>query len=239
MRNSKHSWNYNPILKNCLICHKQFRTILAKVKVGKGKFCSRKCYLIFHSANKWSQKECIYCHKKFTYRTKQKKRKCCSLSCVSKYGIKIRHRRTSVKRNCLICQKEIYICPARIKLGRGKFCSKRCHIQWQINNAKYDEEAFGWKNGLSPLYKKIRATAKYREWQRNILERDGFKCIFCHNTEHLETDHIKSFAAIILAYNIKTVKDSVLCKELFDLKNGRTLCHNCHLETPNYAVPIS
>jgi hypothetical protein len=29
--------------RNCLICNKQFKTYLCKIKVGKGKYCSKKC----------------------------------------------------------------------------------------------------------------------------------------------------------------------------------------------------
>lgn len=34
------------IIKNCLICNKEFKTIPAKIKVGRGKYCSKQCYFI-------------------------------------------------------------------------------------------------------------------------------------------------------------------------------------------------
>ena len=34
------------ITKNCEICREKFKTIPAKIKVGRGKFCSKKCFSI-------------------------------------------------------------------------------------------------------------------------------------------------------------------------------------------------
>ena len=228
------SWNSNPIFEDCLICKKQFRIKL--VNKGENKFCSLKCYRIHHSSKKWSQRECKFCHKLFTYRTKQKNREFCSLSCISKYGIELHNRKTSVKRNCLICQKEFNVVLSKIKEKKGKFCSKRCYAQWQIKFAKYDQENFNWKGGVTKLYKKIRSTSRYINWHKMVLERDKFQCVVCNSKDKLETDHIKTFSQIIKENKITTVKDSVLCEELFDINNGRILCHSCHVNTPTYAV---
>ena len=123
-------------------------------------------------------------------------------------------------------------------LGLRPGIDLRGGTQWQIKFAKYDQDNPNWKNGLSPLYKKIRATAKYRNWKKSVLERDRFQCIFCSSKNRPEIDHIKPFSQIIRENKITTVKDSVLCEELFDINNGRTLCHICHVNTPTYAVMI-
>jgi hypothetical protein len=34
------------MLKKCLICGKEFNTIESRLKIGKGKYCSKKCYSI-------------------------------------------------------------------------------------------------------------------------------------------------------------------------------------------------
>lgn len=57
-----------PIFKNCLVCNKEFRTRLSKIKEGNGKFCSRKCY---HFSDKGRQRKeylmvnCLRCQKQF------------------------------------------------------------------------------------------------------------------------------------------------------------------------------
>lgn len=40
------------MVKNCLVCNKEFYTYPAKVKVGKGKYCSRKCCLLITGIKK-------------------------------------------------------------------------------------------------------------------------------------------------------------------------------------------
>ncbi len=224
--------NTTKVTKTCLFCKKEFKTILAKEKTNK--FCSLRCYRIFHSANKWSTKKCIYCHKEFTYRTKQKDRSCCSLSCASQYGLDKYQKRKYTINKCLICLKEIKVPPNRIRSGRGKYCSKECFVKGMQKFAKFDEQNHCWKGGITPLYRKIRNTHSYRRWQKQVKERDNFKCIWCQSMIKIEVDHIKSFDEIIKQHHITTVKESLDCKELFDINNGRTLCHICHKKTDTY-----
>jgi len=79
-----------------------------------------------------------------------------------------------------------------------------------------------WKGGISELNKLIRKSLKYREWRKSVFERDDYTCQVCYDNSggNLEADHIKSFARF---------------PELrFDLKNGRTLCEECHRKTDTY-----
>jgi 5-methylcytosine-specific restriction endonuclease McrA len=69
-----------------------------------------------------------------------------------------------------------------------------------------------------------RRSAEYRAWRTSVFERDNFTCVFCGARGDLEADHIKPFA---------------LFPDLrFDLGNGRTLCHSCHVQTSTYRVNI-
>jgi HNH endonuclease len=56
----------------------------------------------------------------------------------------------------------------------------------------------------------------------------------CDKSRNLEAHHIKSFKAIKVQYNIRTVQDAIGCDELWDINNGITLCRSCHLETKNH-----
>lgn len=77
-----------------------------------------------------------------------------------------------------------------------------------------------WKGGVTPINEKIRRSLEYKIWKRAVLERDGYKCVWCFATESLEVDHIKPFAYF---------------PELrFAIDNGRVLCHNCHRTTDTY-----
>lgn len=66
----------------------------------------------------------------------------------------------------------------------------------------------------------IRQSPEYRAWNIAVKKRDGFQCIWCHSEYQLEAHHLYSFNSF---------------PELrFDIKNGITLCHDCHKLTPNY-----
>ena len=47
----------------------------------------------------------------------------------------------------------------------------------------------------------------------------------------LESHHIKSFSLIIEENNIKSLEDALMCSELWNINNGRTLCIPCHNKT--------
>lgn len=62
--------------------------------------------------------------------------------------------------------------------------------------------------------KKWRSRREYRRWRAWVMLRDDYHCQWCGATKKLEAHHI--------------VPASV-CPELkYDLRNGITLCHDCH-----------
>lgn len=61
---------------------------------------------------------------------------------------------------------------------------------------------------------------EYKIWRREVFKRDGFICQICGTTGRLEADHVKSW------------KDYPELR--YELKNGRTLCKSCHMQTDNY-----
>jgi hypothetical protein len=98
---------------------------------------------------------------------------------------------------------------------------------------------WNWKNGITPLIKKIRESKIYKQWHTTIFKRDNFTCQYCGlrngngigKTIYLEAHHRKEFSVIINEHNIKTIEDAENCKELWDLNNGITLCKECHNKT--------
>ncbi len=145
-------------------------------------------------------------------------------------------------KNCLICKKEFYTCQARIKIGRGKYCSRKCYgiskkgkkswnkgisnsgfkkgyIPW--NKGKRGSETSNWRGGINPINLSIRSSLEYRIWRVAIFTRDDYKCQTCGKKGGtLHADHIKPFS---------------LYPELrFAIDNGRTLCKSCHMKTGTY-----
>jgi len=49
-----------PIIKNCLTCDKEFRTVLSKIKKGWGKFCSHKCAMTGKYSPTWKGDNASY-----------------------------------------------------------------------------------------------------------------------------------------------------------------------------------
>ena len=72
-------------------------------------------------------------------------------------------------------------------------------------------------------------------WRAEIFERDNYTCQICGKRDgKICADHIISFLEVILKNNINSYEEAVNCSELWELKNGRTLCYPCHYKTDNY-----
>ena len=83
------------------------------------------------------------------------------------------------------------------------------------------ENSPNWKGGISSENLKIRQSIDYKQWRRRVYERDKYTCQICGQIGGiLNADHIKSFSKY---------PDLRL-----ELTNGRTLCKDCHKNTPNY-----
>ena len=100
-----------------------------------------------------------------------------------------------------------------------------------------------WKGGITPVMKMLRVSVRYKYWRVSVFERDNWTCIWCGTRSgngkavELQADHIKPFNVILKQYKITDVEGAMLCKELWDIKNGRTLCRECHKETKTWGRP--
>lgn len=129
------------------------------------------------------------------------------------------------KPKCLICGR---------KLGgyQAKYCNPCASRLFRSG-----ENNTNWNGGITPLRKLIRELPKYREWRIKVFKRDKYSCVWCgcDISGLLNADHFPiAFADIIKKFNIKSTQEAVLCRELWDVNNGRTLCVDCHKKTPNY-----
>lgn len=149
------------------------------------------------------------------------------------------------RRRSKICErcKESFT-PPSTRFNRQRFCSNSCakqgnpgrvgqrstpeHVekirQALMGRPRFDmrgEKNHRWKGGITDENHRVRGSLQYTEWRRSIFERDDYTCQACGNRGgKLHADHIKPFA--------------VYPELRFDVDNGRTLCVDCHRQTPTY-----
>lgn len=105
------------------------------------------------------------------------------------------------------------------KWGKGKKHTQ--NSKDKISLSKKGERNYFWKGGLTDLNKRIRNSREYKNWRKEVFERDDYRCVLCGKRGiYIQADHIKPFA---------------LFQELrFVLDNGRTLCVDCHRQTDTF-----
>lgn len=109
---------------------------------------------------------------------------------------------------CLDCGKEL--------AGRFSTKSLRCGRCKQLG-----------ENTL--LHRQLRNVVEYRQWRSDIFTRDNFTCQSCAKRGgDIHAHHIKEFWKIIEENNLRDLKESLSCAELWNLNNGVTLCPPCH-----------
>ena len=81
-----------------------------------------------------------------------------------------------------------------------------------------DGEIIVWTGNIHPLDKRRdkldRRCSQYRNWRKEVLKRDRYKCTICNSSKDLEAHHIKEFSKY---RNLR-----------FKVSNGLTLCKRCH-----------
>lgn len=94
-----------------------------------------------------------------------------------------------------------------------------------------------WKGGRTKLSKQLRMLSEYKEWRQQVYQRDQFICVLCcSKSRKLNADHIKPFSIILDEYQISSVQEALVCSELWDIVNGRTLCVDCHQTTDTFGT---
>jgi len=112
-------------------------------------------------------------------------------------------------------------CPKKLSTYKKGGLCKKCFAA-----SMSGENSVHWKGGITPENKKIRNSTEYREWRKDVFERDDYTCQICSvRGVELNADHIKPF--------------SRFPKLRLELSNGRTLCVPCHSQTDTYKGRIN
>jgi hypothetical protein len=99
----------------------------------------------------------------------------------------------------------------------------------------FGKDSRNWRGGITPLSECIRKMLEYKLWRHQVFVRDGFACVECHQVgKRLNVHHIKSFVRMLKENHITTIWEAQMCKELWDVNNGVSLCKECHKLTKNY-----
>lgn len=91
----------------------------------------------------------------------------------------------------------------------------------KIGDANRGSKSGLWRGGITPIWRAIRQCAKYRNWRKQVLERDKYSCVLCGVKDVLlNVDHKKPIAGFP--------------ELIYEVDNGRTLCVPCHKLTDSY-----
>lgn len=127
-----------------------------------------------------------------------------------------RKKRAQIITACKYCGREIVTYRSQNK----KFCGIECRNAYYAEHNK-GENSPAWKGGKSTQAEIIKGSVAYKEWRTAVFKRDGYTCQTCGKRGGvLEAHHIKPKCAF---------PDLV-----FDVDNGVTLCHDCHVKTDTY-----
>ena len=169
------------------------------------------CYKALHAhPENYVTRRCKHCNKEYTIhiaQTRNGQGNYCSRFC-ARIG-KQNHRRTRIAVSCTTCGKTFERHLAEIKKIKGDkhFCSSDC---WYTYNQR--DHHFLWSGGQDE-----RMNPESSKWRRAVLKRDKGVCRVCHATDNLEVHHILPFRSHPT--------------ERWDVDNGITLCHDCHIQT--------
>lgn len=207
-----------------------------KTSFQKGIIPWNKGHVYTHAIN---EKNCQYCNKLFPrpakiYGKQWNNRKYCSRICKGKdiFPIWLKELSEVVKENrgkkiskSLTGRKlsaehveKLRLAPLG-KPGRNLGRTWTIPLEKRVNMGinRRGEKAWNWNGGITSEKKLLRASPQWREWRKQVFERDGYRCMDCGDNSYLEPHHI--------------IPLRVDMGKIFNINNGITLCRECHKKT--------
>lgn len=214
-------WGRNRVEVVCEVCGKKFLRQLEDV--NNHNYCSIECYEKYKETL-FTNLICKNCHKEFkvekSYIISQKNRNqninFCSKECQTQYQA-----RNMIEVTCDYCGK-VYK-KNKNYIGEMHFCSLKCRNAYRtIKKEKYAEIA-----------NYLRTSTRYKNWRKEVLKRDYYKCTKCNSKKELQVHHKITLYSIVEKYSFN-IKDIMNSPEFNDIENGITLCRECHIKEHNY-----
>jgi hypothetical protein len=228
-----HSDSDNPFRKKCKcdFCGKYMSIKKNRYNENGNNYCSDKCSA--SAKKKRVDCECNYCGKDFEVKKSSYERgegKYCSKKC---RGLDERKR---VECECINCSEKFTVTESHYDKYESKYCSKDCYIEYKnvICECNYcGKELTMWKSRYEKSEKTycsikcqaldnrcvdpdLRKSPEYKQFRQTVLERDNHRCVECGDDTNIHVHHI-----------VPIYEDGSLAT---DVKNGKTLCVNCHAD---------
>jgi hypothetical protein len=218
-------WNANTAIRidvECLQCDKDFKIRKQQYDRGRGKYCSKECFIkSLKKRNPWNKsikiiKICLQCNKNFEVRACEEYRKFCSKKCADNFR--------KGKKGTPFTKEH------KRKIGEAN------KLAPHLKGKKHPN----WKGGITPLICILRTLDEYKEWRMECLKRDYFRCQECFSKEKLEVHHLKLFRILVTdflqeysQFSIIEDKETLLrlainYKPFWDLDNGIVYCIEYH-----------
>jgi HNH endonuclease len=124
-------------------------------------------------------------------------------------------------------KKRSWSSPAEFKKGLVPWNKglKGAQIAWNkgIVNANFiGEKNPNWKGGVTLIKDQLRKSIEWKNWRESVFKRDKFTCQECGYNKggNLQPHHIIPIRECMI--------------DIFNMKNGITLCRPCHMKTVYY-----
>lgn len=234
--------------KNCLVCGNTFykKSYLSRSKWGASKYCSVACSVtktgVQTMQNPWLGKHMPDEVKKKISSSMMghaPNSGCFKKGNIPPYkgvknpkiaGDKHPNWKPHIEKPCAHCGKMMSI-PQWNKQRR--FCDAAC---WALGHRGANSPVYKGDRAYTPLRTRIMQLPEYVAWRANVFKRDGYACVLCHEKGYLEADHIKTYASIIKDHGVDSPEKARGCMELWDVRNGRTLCRMCHRKSDTHGL---
>lgn len=116
----------------------------------------------------------------------------------------------------------------RDKMSKAhKGMKKPWSIPPSIWRGQEGEKNPNWKGGITPYFRKIRNSLKWKIWRKVIFTQNNYTCQKCSARSGKQYDGVVYLEAHHIIPVCKLIKTKFE-KYIFDIRNGITLCKACH-----------
>lgn len=126
-------------------------------------------------------------------------------------------RKKRVEVSCDYCNKKYEIIESKFKNHKKHFCCNE-HKKLYLHKEK---------ETYAEIAHYLRSTTEYEKWKNSCLERDNYTCQKCGSRSNIIVHHIEQLYNIVQKYN-DNLDDIIKSAEFNDIKNGVSLCTECH-----------